>query len=106
MAKIYYTISEVSEMLNLEPHVLRYWETEFSELKPQKNRAGNRVYKGKDIKLVKLIKYLLYDEMFTIEGARKKIKNMKKVDLESYKKIQLLLLDPTFVKELEKLLGL
>ncbi len=106
MQKIYFSISEVAEQLELEQHVLRYWETEFSELKPQKNRAGNRVYKDRDIDIVKKIQYLLYEELFTIEGARKKLKMLKKVELEDYKKSQALLSEPDFVRELQKILGL
>ena len=70
----YYSIGEVAEMMKLKPHILRYWETEFSMLRPRKNRAGNRAYTERDIKIVRLIKHLLYDEKFTIEGARQRIK--------------------------------
>ena len=72
--KLYYSISEISEMTGLKQYVLRYWETEFSELRPQKNRAGNRIYKEKDIKLINKIKELLYNKKYTIEGARKILK--------------------------------
>ena len=58
--KLYYSISEVSEMTNLKSYVLRYWETEFSQLKPPKNRAGNRTYRHKDIEVILNIKDLLY----------------------------------------------
>jgi len=68
--KLYYSISEVSEMTSLKQYVLRYWETEFLELKPSKNRAGNRIYKDKDIRLINQIKDLLYNRKFTIDGAR------------------------------------
>ncbi len=68
--KLYYSISEVSELTGLKPYVLRYWETEFVELRPAKNRAGNRIYKDKDIDLIKKIKDLLYTKKYTIEGAR------------------------------------
>ncbi|MFP4522334.1 MAG: MerR family transcriptional regulator [Fibrobacterota bacterium] len=71
--KIYYSISEVCEELSLEQHVLRYWENEFSQLRPKKNRAGNRAYRKKDITLIRFIKYLLHEELFTIQGARKKL---------------------------------
>ena len=74
MKKLYYSIREVSEITGLKQYVLRYWETEFPELKPAKNRAGNRTYKKKDIDLIKKIKTLLYNEKFTIDGARKKLK--------------------------------
>ena len=69
--KLYYSISEVSRITGLEQYVLRYWESEFSELKPAKNRAGNRIYTNKDIKLILHIKHLLRDEKYTIEGAKK-----------------------------------
>ena len=75
--KLYYSISEVSKLTSLKQYVLRYWETEFSELKPAKNRAGNRIYRLDDIKLIFLIKKLLYEEKFTIEGARQKLKSMQ-----------------------------
>lgn len=69
--KLYYSISEVSKIIDLEQYVLRYWESEFPQLKPAKNRAGNRIYTNKDIKLIFHIKKLLRDEMYTIEGAKK-----------------------------------
>ncbi len=69
--KLYYSISEVSKITGLEQYVLRYWESEFPQLKPQKNRAGNRIYTNKDIKLIIHIKTLLRDEKYTIEGAKK-----------------------------------
>ncbi|HVK40011.1 MAG TPA: MerR family transcriptional regulator [Candidatus Kapabacteria bacterium] len=68
--KLYYSISEVSRMVELEQYVLRYWETEFEQLRPQKNRAGNRAYTEKDIELIRLIKRLTREQRFTIEGAR------------------------------------
>ena len=68
--KLYYSIGEVSEMTNLKSYVLRYWETEFSQLKPPKNRAGNRTYRQKDIEVILNIKDLLYKKKFTIDGAR------------------------------------
>jgi DNA-binding transcriptional MerR regulator len=71
--KTYYSISEVCSLTGLEPHVLRYWETEFSQLRPKKNRAGNRAYREKDIEVVKYIKQLLYEEQFTIPGAKKRL---------------------------------
>ena len=69
--KLYYSISEVSKITDVEQYVLRYWESEFEELKPQKNRAGNRIYTNKDIQLVLHIKGLLRDKKYTIEGAKK-----------------------------------
>jgi DNA-binding transcriptional MerR regulator len=72
--KLYYSISEVSKITGLEQYVLRYWENEFEELKPAKNRAGNRIYTNKDIQVILKIKKLLKDEKYTIEGAKKLIK--------------------------------
>ena len=71
LKKLYYSISEVSRLTSLEQYILRYWETEFDQLKPGKNRAGNRIYTNKDIKLILLIKKLLREEKYTIEGAKK-----------------------------------
>lgn len=71
LKKLYYSISEVSKLTDLEQYILRYWETEFDQLKPSKNRAGNRIYTNKDIKLILKIKKLLRDEKYTIEGAKR-----------------------------------
>ena len=68
--KLYYSIGEVSKMVGLKSYVLRYWETEFKQLSPPKNRAGNRTYRQKDIDLILKIKDLLHVRKFTIEGAR------------------------------------
>jgi len=68
--KLYYSIGEVSKMTDLKAYVLRYWETEFKQLKPPKNQAGNRTYRQNDIDLILFIKDLLYNKKFTIEGAR------------------------------------
>ncbi len=69
--KLYYSIGEVSETTGLETHVLRYWETEFKELKPRKNRAGHRTYTSEDIRIVERIQYLLKERGLTIKGAQK-----------------------------------
>ena len=68
--KLYYSIGEVSEQTDLEQHVLRYWETEFDELSPRKNRAGRRVYTAEDIAVVERIQHLLREDKYTIEGAK------------------------------------
>ena len=68
--KLYYSIGEVSELTGLKSYVLRYWETEFSQLKPPKHRAGNRTYRQKDIDLLLDIKDVLYNKKYTIDGAR------------------------------------
>ncbi len=82
--KLYYSIGEVTKIVDIKPHVLRYWESEFSILSPSKNRAGNRVYREKDILLVKFIKNLLYKKKFTIEGAKQKLKDIKKEELTKF----------------------
>ena len=74
-SKLYYSIKEVSEMTELKPYVLRYWESEFPSLKPTKNKAGNRTYKKHDIQVILDIKVLLYDKKFTIKGAVEELKN-------------------------------
>ncbi len=71
--KLYYSIGEVSEITGLKPYVLRYWETEFRQLAPPKNRAGNRTYRQKDIDSILLIKDLLYSRKFTIKGAKSQL---------------------------------
>jgi DNA-binding transcriptional MerR regulator len=78
--RLYYPISEVSRITGLKAYVLRYWETEFPELRPTKNRAGNRTYRKSDIRTIFLIKKLLYHEKYTIEGARQRLKQIKKGD--------------------------
>ena len=68
--KLYYSIGEVSTITELKQYVLRYWETEFKQLSPVKNKAGNRTYRQKDIDMILKIKDLLYNQKFTIDGAR------------------------------------
>ena len=83
--KIYFKIGEVSEIVGVEPYVLRYWETEFDLLKPSKAPSRHRLYKKKDVELLLDIKRLLYTEGFTIEGARKKLKEVKKEEKDQLK---------------------
>ena len=71
--RLYRSISEVSELVGVKPHVLRYWETQFSMLHPKKNRAGNRMYRPDEVKMLLRIKELLYDRRFTIAGARRRL---------------------------------
>jgi len=81
--KVYYSIGEVCDLTGLKPHVLRYWESQFELLHPTKNRAGNRVYRTKEIELVLLVKHLLYEEKYTIEGAKQRLVELRKEgDLE------------------------
>ena len=76
-SKLYYSISEAAILTQVKPHVLRYWETQFKVLRPRKNKAGNRMYRKQDLKLVMLIKELLYEKGFTISGAKKKLSTEK-----------------------------
>ncbi len=71
--KLYFRIGEVSNLTQTAPYVLRYWETEFPTFKPPKSRSGHRLYRRKDVETVFEIKRLLYEEGFTIEGARRKL---------------------------------
>jgi DNA-binding transcriptional MerR regulator len=71
--KLFFKIGEVCELVGVQAHVLRYWETEFTMLQPQKNRAGQRTYRRKDVEIALRIKELLYDEGFTIAGAKRKL---------------------------------
>ena len=76
--KLYYSIGEVSEITGLKQYVLRYWESEFAQLKPSKNSAGNRNYRKADIELISEIKDLLYNRRFTIKGAKQYLKDKVK----------------------------
>jgi DNA-binding transcriptional MerR regulator len=69
--KLFYRIGDVAEITGIKPHVLRYWESEFSGLHPRKNRAGQRIYERRDVELIIEIKKLLYEQRYTISGARK-----------------------------------
>ena len=75
--RVYYSIGEVCDLTGLKPHVLRYWETQFEVLNPGKNRAGNRVFRARDVELVMLVKDLLYVQKYTIEGANKRLLEMR-----------------------------
>ena len=76
--KLYFTIGEVSELCNLKSHVLRYWEQEFPQLNPSKRKGNRRYYQRKDVLMVRSIMSLLYEQGFTIEGARSKLSNDRK----------------------------
>jgi DNA-binding transcriptional MerR regulator len=109
--KLYFKIGEVAKLAGVEPYVLRYWETEFKEISPVKSRTKQRLYRRKDIDTVISIKKLLYQEGFTIDGARKRMREMRG-EKEDTKEIpandeQLLLSfsngkDVKFLKELKK----
>jgi DNA-binding transcriptional MerR regulator len=71
--KLFYRIGEACKQLDIQPYVLRYWETEFSVLSPKKSKAGQRVYSEEELRLIQRIKQLLYEEGYTIAGAKKKL---------------------------------
>jgi DNA-binding transcriptional MerR regulator len=71
--RLYYSISEVSDMIGVKAHVLRYWETQFKMLRPKKGRGGARMYRKRDVEILFEVKQLLYDHRFTIAGARRKL---------------------------------
>jgi DNA-binding transcriptional MerR regulator len=89
--KIYFKIGEVCDLVGVQPHVLRYWETEFPMLSPQKNRSGQRSYRRRDVEMALRIKELLYDEMFTIAGAKKKLQT----ELRETPKLKIVHPEPT-----------
>ncbi len=74
----FFSIGEVCTLTGLKPHVLRYWESQFRVLSPAKNRSGNRVYQRREIELVMLVKQLLYDEKYTIDGARQRLGELRR----------------------------
>ncbi|NBX77055.1 MAG: MerR family transcriptional regulator [Proteobacteria bacterium] len=76
--KKYFRIGEVSSLLKVEPYVLRYWESEFKTIKPVKAGSGHRVYSRKDVETLQVIKHLLYNEKFSIKGAKRKLSEKKK----------------------------
>ena len=76
--KEYYSISEVADLVGLPAHVLRYWESQFSVLNPSKNRSGNRVYQRKEIRLILLVKQLLYEDKYTVEGAKQRLDQLRR----------------------------
>lgn len=83
--RLYYRIGEVSRITGIKPHVLRYWESEFKMIKPHKGSSLQRLYRRKDLELILKIKKLLYEEGFTIAGARKKIRDMEKEEMKKAK---------------------
>ena len=75
MKKLYYSIGEVSDITGIEPHVLRYWESVFSDLSPKKNNAGNRIFKEKDLKIIVKLKKLIKEKKYSTKGAKQVLKN-------------------------------
>ena len=80
--KLYYAISEVAKITGVEQHVIRYWESEFPKLRPKKGRSGNRQFKEKDIQIIRYIKHLLHTEMYTIQGAKKRLSESDYKEME------------------------
>lgn len=74
----FFSIGEVCSLTELKPHVLRYWEGQFRFLSPAKNRSGNRVYQRREVELIQLVKHLLYTEKYTIEGAKRRLDELRK----------------------------
>jgi DNA-binding transcriptional MerR regulator len=83
--RLYYRIGEVSRITGLKPHVLRYWESEFKVIKPHKGGSLQRLYRRKDLDLIVKIKKLLYEEGFTIAGAKKKIRDLERLENKQLK---------------------
>ena len=99
--KQYYTIGEVSKMMDVNPSLIRFWETQFDQLNPKKNRKGNRVYTKKDIEIIRNIYYLVKVRKFTIKGAKEKLKaNPKDVEY-AFKTRETLLKIREFLVELK-----
>ncbi|MDX8397552.1 MAG: MerR family transcriptional regulator [Mariprofundaceae bacterium] len=89
--KIFFSIREVSDLCGVEPHVLRYWETEFKHIKPVKKSGNRRFYRHRDVYAVLQIKHLLYDLNFTIRGAKKRLMSGDLNDIVEKKDVQTLL---------------
>jgi DNA-binding transcriptional MerR regulator len=75
--RAFYSIGEVCAMIGVKPHVVRYWESQFEELSPAKNRSGNRVYQTNEIELIALIHRLVHDERYTVEGAKRRVAELR-----------------------------
>jgi DNA-binding transcriptional MerR regulator len=82
-SKLFYRIGEVSRLTGLEPYVLRYWETEFPQIKPDKGGSGQRLYKKKDLDTILQVKQLLYKDGYTIAGARKRLNGRGDRDIDT-----------------------
>ncbi len=99
--KIFFKIGEVCDLVGVQAHVLRYWETEFSMLSPQKNRSGQRSYRRRDVETALRIKELLYDDLFTIAGAKKKLQ----IEMRETSRLKIVPSEPapkeSFIKEVK-----
>ena len=101
-AKLYFRIGDVAELLGIKPYVLRYWESEFPMITPEKATSGQRVYRRKDVEVLAVIKHLLYEERYSIEGARKKIRELRKEgELQAFKDEIVQVSDPEAILNLQ-----
>lgn len=99
--KIFFKIGEVCDIVDVQAHVLRYWETEFPMLSPQKNRSGQRTYRRRDVEIALQIKELLYEDLYTIAGAKKRLQN----DMKESSKLKIVRSEPkeekSYIKPVE-----
>ncbi len=99
--KIFFKIGEVCDIVDVQAHVLRYWETEFPMLSPQKNRSGQRSYRRRDVEIALRVKELLYDDLYTIAGAKKRLQN----EMRETNRLKIVHSEPaskeTFIKEVK-----
>jgi len=99
--KIFFKIGEVCDLVGVQAHVLRYWETEFPMLSPQKNRSGQRSYRRRDVEIALRVKELLYDDLYTIAGAKKKLQ----IELRDSTRLKIVHSEPTqkesFIQEVK-----
>lgn len=102
LTKLYYGIGEVADMFHVNTSLIRYWDNEFPILKPRKNRKGDRLFKPEDIRNLQLIYYLLKDQKFTIEGAKKRLKEDRKAMEENFEMVQSLQRVRRFLVELKE----
>ncbi len=93
--KIFFKIGEVCDIVDVQAHVLRYWETEFPMLSPQKNRSGQRSYRRRDVEIALRIKELLYDELYTIAGAKKKLQ----LELRETSRLKIVPIEPAHTEK-------
>lgn len=100
IAKLYYTIGEVAEMLNVSTSLIRYWESEFDILKPRKNAKGNRLFTTKDIENLRLIYHLVKERGYTLEGAKKKLRESNEETMHTHQIMLTLLRLRQFLSEL------
>jgi len=100
-SKLYYSIGEVSKHFNLNTSTIRFWENEFEVLKPKKNKKGNRLFTPQDMEYLQLIHHLLKERGFTLEGAKKKLKENKNETLNHHEMLKSLQKIKTFLLELK-----